>query len=112
MPAYRSGFTGRCEVDARNRRMVKLPGGSELQTACFLAGEFDILAVNLFEFGQRWRFGFIRNRDLPRSRYKAYKPSQRKHLLATSIAVTWPLEPPFHDQPFDILAEIVRERRR
>ena len=58
-------FTGRCQVDARNRRMVKLPGSTELQTACFLAGEFDILAVNLFEFGHRWRFGFIRNHDLP-----------------------------------------------
>ena len=75
-------------------------------------GRVDILAVNLFDFGQRWRFGFIRNRDLPRSRHNAYKPTQRKHLLATSVAVTWPLEPPFHDQPFDILAEIVRERRR
>ena len=105
-------FTGRCQVDARNRRMVKLPGSTELQTACFLAGEFDILAVNLFEFGHRWRFGFIRNHDLPRSRYNAYNPTQRKHLLATSVSVTWPLEPPFHAQPFDILAEIVRDRRR
>ena len=103
-------FTGRCHVRARERRMVRLPGGSELQTSCFVVGEFDLLAVNLFEFGQRWRFGFIRNRDLPRTRYNAYRTSQRKHLLATSVAVSWPLEPPFQDQPFDILRDIVRER--
>ncbi|MCY4011106.1 MAG: hypothetical protein OXG82_00165 [Gammaproteobacteria bacterium] len=92
--------------------MVRLPGGNELQTSCYAVREFDLLTVNLFEVGQRWRFGFIRSCDLPRSRYNAYRTSQRKHLLATSVAVTWPLEPPFHDQPFDILRDIVRERRR
>ena len=103
-------FTGRCQVDTRDRRMVKLPDGSKLQTSCFLAGAFDILAVNLFEFGDRWRFGFIRSRDLPRSRYTAYKPSQRKHLLATRVAVSWPLAAPFQEQPFDILSDIAQER--
>lgn len=104
-------FTGRCQVSARDRRTVAFPDGSTLATTCLLAGKFDILAVNLFEFGQQWRFGFIRNQDLPRSRHKAYTPYQQQHLLATSVPVTWPLTPPFREAPFELLREIVRERR-
>jgi len=106
------GYTGRCQVDASDKRTVTLPDGSELATTCLLAGKFDILAVNLFEFGQKWHFGFIRNRDLPRSKYRRYTEYQRSCLLATSVRVTWPLEPPFYGDPFTLLREIVRERRR
>lgn len=106
------GFTGRCQVDASDRRLVELPDGSTLQTTCLLAGKFDVLAVNLFEFGHKWQFGFARNRDLPRSRHKAYTDYQRDHLLATSVPLTWPLEPPFYDSPFGILQDIARERRK
>ena len=109
--ADNGGFTGRCQVDASDRRTVTFPDGSTLATTCLLAGKFDILAVNLFEFGQQWRFGFIRNQDLPRSRHKAYTPYQQQHLLATSVPVTWPLTPPFREDPFELLREIVRERR-
>ena len=105
------GFTGRCQVDASDKRTVTLPDGSELETTCLLAGGFDILAVNLFEFGHQWRFGFVRNENLPRSRYRKYTDYQRKHLLATSVPLTWPLEPPFYSDPFPLMREIARERR-
>ena len=109
--ADNGGFAGRCQVDASDKRTVVLPDGSTMQTTCLLTGTFDILAVNLFEFGQQWRFAFARNEDLPRSRHKAYTPYQRAKLLATSVPLTWPLKPPFHDNPFGILRQIVRERR-
>ena len=105
------GFTGRCQVDASDRRPVTLSDGTSLETTCLLAGTFDILAVNLFEFGQEWRFGFIRNRDLPRSKYPRYTEDQREQLLSTSVRVTWPLLPPFRGDPFAILKDIARERR-
>lgn len=105
------GYTGKCQVDASDKRTVTLPDGSTLATTCLLAGKFDILAVNLFEFGQRWRFGFIRNRDLPRSKHKAYTAYQQSHLLATGLKVSWPLAPPFHEDPFELMKEIVKERR-
>lgn len=104
------GFTGRCQVDASDKGKVTLPDGSTMKTTCLLVGKFDILAVNLFEFGQKWRFGFIRNRDLPRSRHKKYTDYQRQHLLATTVQVTWPLKPPFHASPFTILREVAQER--
>ncbi len=106
------GYTGRCQVDASDRREVTFPNGSKLLTTCLLPGKFDVLAVNLFEFGQEWRFGFIRNRDLSKSRYKPYTDYQRANLLATSVPVTWPLIPPFVDSPFPLLEDIARERRQ
>ena len=109
---FNGRMEGRCQVDASDKRAVTLPDGSEVETACLLAGKFDILAINLFEFHQQWKFAFIRNEDLPRSRYRAYTEEQRRHLLATTVKVEWPLEPPFRDDPFPILDEIAKERRR
>lgn len=106
------GYKGRCQVDASDRREVTLPDGSTLETTCLLPGKFDLLAINLFEFGHQWRFGFVRNRDLPRSRHRAYTDYQRENLLATSVPVTWPLTDPFVDSPFPLLEDIARERRR
>ena len=105
------GFEGRCQVDASDKREVTFPDGSTLATTCLLAGGFDVLAINLFEFRQQWEFAFIRNADLPRSRYHRYTAYQREHLLATSVPVEWPLRPPFYDNPFPILDAIRRERR-
>ena len=99
------------QLTASDRRRVTLPDGSSLETTCILAGRFDLLAINLFEFGQQWRFGFVRNDDLPRSRYRKYSEYQRQHLLATSLPVTWPLEPPIVESPFGLMDDIVRERR-
>jgi hypothetical protein len=105
------GYTGRCQVDASDKRPVSLPDGSRLATTCLLIGTFDVLAVNLFEFGQQWRFSFVRNQDLPRSTFGKYTEYQRRNLLASSVRVHWPIEPPFVDDPFPLLDQIVRERR-
>lgn len=105
------GFVGNCQVDASDKRSVTPPDGDVLETTCLVAGGFDILAINLFEFRQRWDHAFVRNDDPPRSRFGRYTEDQRRHLLATSVNVRWPLEPPFHDEPWPILEAMVRERR-
>ena len=105
-----TGWSGKTQVDASDRRSVQLPDGSELETTCLLAGQFDLLAVNLFAFGDEWRFIFAKNSDLPRSAYRRYTDYQRRHLLATMVSVTWPPEPPFYDEPWELLREIGEER--
>lgn len=65
------GWTGRAQVDASDRREVALPDGSSVTTTCLRRGEFDILAVNVFEFSQRWRFVLPRTRTCPRRRIAA-----------------------------------------
>jgi len=91
------------QVDASDRRPVTLSDGSKLETTCLLRGEFDILAVNLFQFREEWDFAFILNTDLPSSKSKKYTEFQREQLLATSVKITFPIEPPFVANPFDLL---------
>ncbi len=99
-------YRGRAQVDASDRRSVTFPDGSKLETTCLLAGQFDILALNLFQFREHWDFAFILNRDLPRSTYKKYTPYQQQHLLATTVRVTWPIRPPYTSDPVELLENL------
>ena len=87
-----------------------LPDNSRVTTTCLLKGEFDILAVNVFAFEEKWRFVFAKNSDIPTSSYRKYTPYQRQHLLATLVTVHWPPRPPFSDEPFTLMNEIIQKR--
>lgn len=100
-------FWGRAQCDASDRRLVKFADGSSLETTCLLPGEFDILAVNVFAFEEKWRFAFAKNSDLPRSTFKKYTPAQRAALLASLVTVSWPPQPPFRDEPFTLMDELL-----
>ena len=106
------GWRGAAQVDASDKRPVLLPNGETVATTCLVAGEFDLLAVNIFEFGHTWRFAFVKNSDLPRSPSKKYTAEQQACLLATSVKVTWPLQAPFRDEPFSLLEELALEKRQ
>ena len=47
------GYSGKFQCDASDRRKVLFPDGSSLETTCLRVGEFDLLAVGLFEFGHQ-----------------------------------------------------------
>lgn len=102
---------GKSQVDASDSRIVTFPNGKKLKTTCLRRGEFDLLAVNCFAFGGQWRFAFALNSELPPNTYKKYTKYQRKHLLPTLIAVEWPLQPPFTDNPFTLLDRLVKTRK-
>lgn len=101
-------WSGKAQCDASDRRTVTLANGSTIETTCLLAGEFDILAVNLFAFENRWRFVFAKNRDLPRSTYRKYSPAQQAELLASLVPVCWPPKPPFSEDPFSLMDEMIK----
>ncbi len=103
-------WRGRAQVDASDRRAVVLTDGSSLNTTLLTVGEFDVLAVNCFAFGQGWNFAFAKNEDLPRSRYRNYTPEVRNQLLASLVPVSWPPEPPFSDNLFTILDSLISDR--
>lgn len=105
-------YVGKAQCDASDRRTVKLPGGSTIETTCLLFGEFDILAINLFAFENKWRYAFALNCDLPSSRYKKYTPAQQKHLISTLIEVSWPPKPPFKDEPFSLMDSIISKKKK
>lgn len=105
-------WTGRAQVDGSDRRIVKFPDGTELNTTLLLRGQFDILAVNCFAFESKWNFAFALNRDLPKSTFKKYTQAQRDGLIASLIPVTWPPEPPFVSDPFELVERLYLERSK
>ncbi len=102
-------YEGRAQVDASDSRQVTFPDGTQLQTTCLLAGQFDILALNLFQFREQWDFAFILNSDLPRSNYRKYTPYQKQHLLATTVKVTFPIRSPYTSDPVELLEKLIKE---
>lgn len=102
-------WEGKTQVDGSDRRIIKFPDNSELNTTLLLKGEFDLLAVNCFAFGDKWRFIFAKNKDLPSSNFKKYTEEQRKQLIASLVPVTFPPKFPFSDNPFALLDELIEE---
>lgn len=100
-------WVGTFQCDASDRRMVTLPNGHRVETTCLVVNEFDLLAVNLFAFGEEWRYAYARNKDLPRTESKKYSIEDRKYLLKSLMPITWPLQPPYYEDPFAVLDKIV-----
>jgi hypothetical protein len=105
----KEGWAGRFQVDASDCRAVTLPNGDVVTTTCLVVGQFDLVAVNLFDFGAEWRFAFAKNCDLPRSPSKKYTPEQRQFLLQTTPKITLPLQSPYRAEPFSLLDEMLLE---
>jgi len=103
----KDSWVGKTQVDGSDRRVIQFPDGTELNTTLLLRGEFDILAVNCFAFGDKWRFIFCKNKDLPTSNYRKYTETQRNGLIASLVTVTWPPTPPFTDNLFILLDEML-----
>ncbi len=105
-------YTGTFQCNASDAREVALPNRQKLTTNCLVVGEFDVLGVCLFAFGDRWRFAFASNQDLPKTTSGKYTPAQQKYLLKSAMKISWPLEPPYSDDLFTVLDRLVSERVR
>ena len=55
-----SSWTGKFQCDASDRREILLPNGHTVNTTCLAVGEFDIVAVSLYAFGDEWKFAFAK----------------------------------------------------
>ncbi|HEV2136503.1 MAG TPA: helix-turn-helix domain-containing protein [Terracidiphilus sp.] len=102
-------WTGNFQCDASDKRTVKFEDGTTLETTLLLRGEFDVLAVNCFAFGDQWRFAFARNKDLPEARFAKYTAAQRANLIASLISITWPPKPPFTEDLLSVLDAVLAE---
>jgi hypothetical protein len=104
-------FQGQFQCDASDRRTVTFPDQSTLETTNLQVGEFHILAAGLFGFREKWDFAFALNRDLPRSTNRNYSPYHRDRLITSMIPITWPAQPPFTLDVYDLLDTLVVEER-
>jgi hypothetical protein len=105
-------YRGKYQCDASDCRPVTLPNGRKVTTTCLVAGDFDIVAVNLFAFRGKWEYGFALNRDLEKTRHKKYTAAQQKHLIATLQTVTLPLARPYESDIFVLLDKLAKKRTR
>jgi hypothetical protein len=105
-------FKGGVQCDASDKLPITLPDGRTVTTTNLRVGDFDILAMGLFAFRERWDFAFVLNRDLPRSTSAKYPQGVRSQLIKTMIPVSWPLPPNYASDPFTLLDKLVAERRR
>lgn len=101
-------WKGTFQCDASDRREIILPNGRRVNTTCLAVGEFDIVAVNLFSFGNKWRFAYAKNSDLPNPspRSRNIPEEDKPYLIATSINISWPLQFPFTDDLQGLLDEM------
>ena len=99
-------WEGKAQVDGSDRRIVRFADRTELNTTLLLRGEFDLLAVNCFAFGNKWRFVFAKNENLPYSSFSKYTEEQRKQLISSLIQIDWPPKPPFYADPFHLLDDL------
>ena len=70
--------------------------------------DVDIMAVNLYRIEDKWRFGFLKVDDLPRSKGN-YPDGLREQLAMSQIKLTIPLQDPFTDDLYELMDEILRE---
>ncbi len=105
-------FTGKYQCDASDRRTVTLPTGQKIETTLLLVAEFDVVSVPLYGFRQKWEFAFALNSDLQRCTFQRYPESTRKYLLASLQTVTYPLGPPYTDDPFSLFDRLLEKQRR
>ncbi len=105
-------YEGTFQCNASDSREVVLPNRRRVTTNCLVVGEFDLLAVCLFAFGNEWKFAFALNSDLPRTTWRGYTPGVQRYLLKSSMSISWPLQPPFAVEPFGLLDRVVGERVR
>ncbi len=105
-------WIGVSQVDASDRRTVLLPDGTSLATTNLVFGEFDVLSVNCFTFENQWHFVFAKNADLPPTTFRSYTPEQQKHLIATTVGVTWPPSGISTTDLFGLLEQIIEDREK
>ena len=105
------------QCDASDARPVLFDDGSSVHTTCLAVGEFDIVAVNLFDRYGEWQFAFCKNEDLQtnkgnnRGKVKLYTDYQKENLLKTGQVVTDPLAPPYTDDLYTLMDDVIAKRR-
>ena len=104
-------YSGKYQCDASDRREIDLEHGETVSTTLLEVGEFDILAVGIFEFGEKWDFVFAKNDDLPRTSYHKYTERARDRLIKGMHSLEYPLDDGsiYSEDIFALVKETVEE---
>nr|ADG60154.1 NruI [Rhodococcus rhodochrous] len=106
------------QCDASDARTVIFADGSEVHTTALLVGEFDVVAVNIHAFENKWDFAFAKNEDLitmegaTRGAAKDYTELQKRNLIKTLQPMPMDVPAPYTRDPFKLFDEIIEERMK
>ena len=105
-------YTGKYQCDASDRREIELAHGNTVNTTLLEVGEFDILAVGVFEFGNEWNFVFAKNEELPRTSYHEYSEEAQERLIKGMHDIEYPLpeDSIYSEDVWPLVEETVAER--
>lgn len=78
--------------DGSDRRTITLPSGNTVSTTNYMIGQYDILAVPLFNFTGTWEFAYKLNRDCRKTKSSKYSSLQQQYLLSTREPITYPID--------------------
>jgi hypothetical protein len=104
------------QCDASDARAITFPDGSSVKTTALLVGEFDVVAVNIHAFEDKWAFAFCKNSDLitmeesTRGPAGTYTPAQKRGLIKTLQPLPRDIPAPYSRDPFKLFDEIIEER--
>ena len=102
-------FLGKFQCDASDKRQIYLQNEEVVNTTCLRFGEFDIIAVPLFGFTNKWDFAFALNSDLNPSKYKKYPTEIRKQLISSLQKITYPLQKPYTHDIIELLDTLLKK---
>ena len=99
-------WTGKYQCDGSDATDIKLPNGHTVNTVSYPFGMFDIVAVGLFAFGNKWSFAFIKSGDLDKRRYTARSKIAAEdcpYFIKTMQDICLPLKAPYTSQIVELL---------
>lgn len=102
---------GTYQVDASDCHSTTLVTNRKVITTCIQYGGFDLVSVNLFAFGNEWRFVFAKNEELLWTPDADVPDEDRPYLIMSTQPVTWPPKPPYYTDPAPLLDEIIERRK-
>lgn len=105
-------YFGKYQCDASDSREIELEHGESVGTTLLEVGEFDVLAVGVFEFGEEWNFVFAKNEDLPRTSHHEYPDKVQERLIKGMHDIEYPIteDSIYSEDIWPLVEETVEER--
>ncbi len=102
-------YTAQFQCDASDCREIQV-NNELVKTTSLIFGEFDIVAIPLFPFLDKWKFAFALNKDLAPTESIKYNDNTRPYLIKTTQQITYPLQSPYTDDIFLLLDKLIKEK--
>lgn len=101
-----SYWVGYFSTRSSRTRKIVFSDGSEVHTYCTIRGQYDVIAVNVFQLNGKQNFIYCLEQDLPSTSPNSttfLTPLQCAETLQPEIAVRWPPVAPWTDSLEEIL---------